>query len=318
MQEGGFADGLGEVESMNLEGQPAGLDARDVEDVVDDRQQVPRRLGALFELPDQDRVGGAAQRQFGHPDDPVERGAQFVAHVGQENALCPVGRFRRVTGLGEFRRARDDEIFQMVAMLLEFLLDPLAFADVVDDREDQGTSVDSDRGAVYFDGARFAGSDPVRKFEDLFCSGEHRVAFVLTRSGRQHVDVADIHPEQHVARITVEMLRRLVGIDQRAARRFDQQHDRCVFTEHPREAFLGIAQAAVGALQFADRRFQFGCAQPDLVFEQDRRLLQPEIRIEAIRVAFCAVHQHVDDLGQASDFRPQHRLAGCSRIGRHH
>ena len=31
------------------------------------------------------------ERQIGHADDAVERGADFVAHIGQELAFCPAG-----------------------------------------------------------------------------------------------------------------------------------------------------------------------------------------------------------------------------------
>ena len=83
----GGVDRLGEVELGVLELELAGLDLRQVEDVVDDRQQrVARRA-------DHPRVAAlllgqlGVEQQLGHPDHAVHRRADLVAHVGQELRL---------------------------------------------------------------------------------------------------------------------------------------------------------------------------------------------------------------------------------------
>ena len=103
-----------------FDGHLAGLDLRDVEDVVDDAQQmvaVPLdRMEKLlaFGLADvhlQDQVGVAENGGHGRAD--------FVAHVGQELALCPAGGFRGFLGDLEFGRAIGDAVLQLVAGLLQ-------------------------------------------------------------------------------------------------------------------------------------------------------------------------------------------------------
>ena len=74
--------------------QAVGFDLGEIEDVVDDAQQVLGGLADLAELIDEARIGGFAQGQPGQADDGVHRGAQFVAHVGDEGALGPAGGFR--------------------------------------------------------------------------------------------------------------------------------------------------------------------------------------------------------------------------------
>jgi hypothetical protein len=77
------------VEVDRIERHPAGLDLREVEQVVDERQQ---RLGAGL-----DRLGGVAlvggevgvQQQAGHPDDAVHRGPDLVADVREQLGLEP-------------------------------------------------------------------------------------------------------------------------------------------------------------------------------------------------------------------------------------
>ena len=81
----------GEGERLVLELDLAGLDLREVEDVVDDREQgVARRpdgLGVVALL----LVERGVEQQPAHPDDRVHRRADLVAHRGQERALGLVG-----------------------------------------------------------------------------------------------------------------------------------------------------------------------------------------------------------------------------------
>ena len=83
--------------------QLAGLDLREVEQIVDDAQQVVgrrlRRLQALPLVVGQRRVQG----QLGHAEDGVHRRADLVADVGQELVLGAVGRLGRLFCLKKFR-----------------------------------------------------------------------------------------------------------------------------------------------------------------------------------------------------------------------
>ncbi len=106
-------DDRGERRAVELH--PAGFDLREVQDVVDDRQQ---RLGRVA---DGDRVllrlvgERRLQQQLRHPDDRVDRGADLVAHRREELRLH----------LGRLDRA--------VVRRADRLLGALAVRDVADD-----------------------------------------------------------------------------------------------------------------------------------------------------------------------------------------
>ena len=84
-------DALAQVERMRLDVHPAGLDLREVEDVVDDRQQrvagVADGRGEVALLVVERRV----EQQAAHADHGVHRRADLVAHRRQERALRLVG-----------------------------------------------------------------------------------------------------------------------------------------------------------------------------------------------------------------------------------
>ena len=86
-QLGRVADHLTKVERRVFKIQAARLDARKIEDVVDNREQRPRRrldcLEILLLLGGQLRI----ERQRGHPENRIQRRTNLVAHVGQECAL---------------------------------------------------------------------------------------------------------------------------------------------------------------------------------------------------------------------------------------
>ena len=108
----GVTDRVTQVELDGIEVQLAGLDLREVEDVVDHGEQrvggdldEPEVLGLLV-------VDLGVEEKLRHADDAVHRGADLVAHVRQEFRLQPRDLDRRVAGL------------------LEFLLDDLSLGDV--------------------------------------------------------------------------------------------------------------------------------------------------------------------------------------------
>ncbi len=114
---------------MRVQLEPAGLDLREVEDVVDDRQErLARRvdgLGVVALLGVERRV----EQQPAHPDDGVHRGPDLVAHRGQERAL---GLVRRVRVAARGVELGDVVVDRVVAELLA----------VDDQRHDQDLGVD--------------------------------------------------------------------------------------------------------------------------------------------------------------------------------
>ena len=100
----------------------AGLDLRQVEDVVDDPQQMvavapdgPGRFGAA-------RVGCAVGQHVGESQNGRQRRADLVAHVGQELALGPVCRLGFLLRRGQL--AEDSPAFGDVS---EDINDPFDF-----------------------------------------------------------------------------------------------------------------------------------------------------------------------------------------------
>ena len=87
---GGRRDHGARADALVLDGEPAGLELREVEDVVHDRQEVVgrtlRRLDEQADLLVHRPAGGQPQ----HAENAVERRAQLVAHVGDEQGFCVV------------------------------------------------------------------------------------------------------------------------------------------------------------------------------------------------------------------------------------
>ena len=80
-----------EDEGLGVDAQGPGLDAGEIEDVVEDAQQtVARGTDALQHVTLADAPGLALQ-QLGHAEDGIEGGANLMAHVGQEGGLGAVG-----------------------------------------------------------------------------------------------------------------------------------------------------------------------------------------------------------------------------------
>ena len=97
----------------------AGFYLRDIEDVVDDRQQMlARRIDFVQALFLQRRRLGT--QQIGQPENGVERGADFVRHIGQKAAFGLIGRFSTGFGFGKLRRARIDQFIEMITMAQQF------------------------------------------------------------------------------------------------------------------------------------------------------------------------------------------------------
>ncbi len=97
-----IADGVGERKGYHFDLESARFDLREVEDIVENRQQ---RLGRRF---DGVEAVGLIRRELGvecqrrHPDNAIHRRANLVAHVRQELALRPGGVLRGFLGLRQF------------------------------------------------------------------------------------------------------------------------------------------------------------------------------------------------------------------------
>jgi hypothetical protein len=97
---------LGQAERRGLDVHLAGLDLREIEDVVDQGQQVLAGLGDVVDvvgLLGRQHPKPLRRQHARHPDDRVERGAQLVAHPRQELALGPAGRLGFLLGLPQRR-----------------------------------------------------------------------------------------------------------------------------------------------------------------------------------------------------------------------
>ena len=125
-------DGVGhlphQIRDRELLGQQlhlARLDLRQVEDIVDDRQQMLARLVDLLQVGagvHRHLLVGHLLKQLAVADDGIQRSAELMADVGQEDALDPAGLDRLFVGHGEFGVGRS-----------QLFLDPLPFTDLLEE-----------------------------------------------------------------------------------------------------------------------------------------------------------------------------------------
>ena len=104
-----------------MRAEAAGLDARHVEDVVDDREEILAAradvAAILLVLLRAERAEDAALHHLGEADDGVERRAQLVAHVGEELGLGAVG----ALGLRLLVEVALGEVGELLRLRLELL-----------------------------------------------------------------------------------------------------------------------------------------------------------------------------------------------------
>ena len=117
----GVGQGVPEIEGRLFHLQLAGLDLREVQDVVDEGQEGFRRVldgGQVFALLAREL---GVQRQLRHPHDGVHGRADLVAHVGQEVALGAGGLLRPAFGplqfLHQLGQARGVFLFRLPGRL---------------------------------------------------------------------------------------------------------------------------------------------------------------------------------------------------------
>ena len=95
---GNVGDQRRDVESLEVQLHLAGLDLREIEDVVDEDQQVLAgsgdflQIGIEIEEVPLDRI---LLQHLRETEDRVERGTQLVTHVREEETLRSIGGFRR-------------------------------------------------------------------------------------------------------------------------------------------------------------------------------------------------------------------------------
>src|SRR5262245_38047289 len=88
------ANRLWQVEICQLELHPPCLDLRQIQNVVDERQEMATRfhdVAQLFRLLVVDLATHPLEEHLREPNDGVERGAQLVRHVGQKLRLVLAG-----------------------------------------------------------------------------------------------------------------------------------------------------------------------------------------------------------------------------------
>ena len=159
-----------EVEGFDLE--LAGFDLREVEDVVDDRQQRLARAAHGFQERPLLGVERRLEQQLGEPQHAVHRRADLVAHVGQELALG----LARVFG-GGLGRA------QLLLAVAQRLLGQRALCGV----EEHG--VDADDNALVVDVGHMAAGVPDRVAGAVHALALQRHRLAGQRGGEMRLDV---------------------------------------------------------------------------------------------------------------------------------
>ena len=124
--------------------QLVGFDLRDIENLVDDRQQVVRGIGDFGKAHALFRFGSVAFDQMGQADDGIHRRADLVTHVGEEGALGAAGRFGCFLGGRQLGSARVDKLLEVLTVQVEFGSRQLLFGDIGPDRTDQHPAADVD------------------------------------------------------------------------------------------------------------------------------------------------------------------------------
>jgi hypothetical protein len=123
-------DHVVEREVLGRQVQHLGFDLREVEDVVQQPQLRVRRFVDHARHLGLVGLQRGARQHVDHADHAIHRGADLVAHVGQELALGTAGGFGPVACGGELQRARLHLLLQVQAVTLQFGLRRLVRRDV--------------------------------------------------------------------------------------------------------------------------------------------------------------------------------------------
>ncbi|VVN69660.1 hypothetical protein PS685_04959 [Pseudomonas fluorescens] len=118
----GVLQQVAQIERNAVEHQLAGFDFRKIENLVDDAQQVVGRFFDGVQVVELARGQLAFLQQVGKTEDTVERGADFVAHVGQKLGLYTAGLQGFLAGQIEFK-VLDFDGFEILAYVFGGLVD---------------------------------------------------------------------------------------------------------------------------------------------------------------------------------------------------
>ena len=116
-------DGLADLDGLLREREPPGLDARDVEDLVDQLQQVPAALEDLLHALAVGSAVGLHLEELPEAEDRVERRPQLVAHAREELTLRLVGAVRLGLGLRELVGALAHALLELFGIALHLLVE---------------------------------------------------------------------------------------------------------------------------------------------------------------------------------------------------
>lgn len=124
------ADAIAQAEIYCLQFQLAGLDLREIENVVN---QTEERVGGAFHHPEIFALFASElgiERKIGHADDAIHRGPNFVAHVREKFALRAAGRFSHFFRCVKFRSPLQNAQSQFVVRRLEDFLASFRVVDI--------------------------------------------------------------------------------------------------------------------------------------------------------------------------------------------
>ena len=246
-----------QVHGPRLQLHAARFDFRQFEDVVDQGQQM--MAGAvddgqvmLFFLEHAARIGHHLRKT----DHGIQGRAQFVAHVGQEDAFRAICRFGLGDGHRQGRRALLHQFFQVVAVAKQFLLAVLALGNVDDAAAHQAPPFHGQFDQPHLAGKNAAvGTPHIALHQDRLA--QHGAAQMLFHHQPQRQAVgllAGIQVErpacqQRCARQAQHALRAAVGVDEAVQVQVVHQDGFRRMLDQDAEALLALARIALGAPQ---------------------------------------------------------------------
>ncbi|OFA07224.1 hypothetical protein DUPY_13310 [Duganella phyllosphaerae] len=307
---------VAEIELDIFDRELAGFDLGKVEDVVDDHQQVLARAldhaGVVALLFRQAR----GQQQLRHAQHAVHRGADLVAHGGQEGALRLAGGLGRVLGLFQLLGAHAHLAFELVAVLGQGAVARLHLGQHVVEAVDQRTEVVA---ALVQDAfGRLAAADQLRGGDQA----RHRFRHAATRTGgnqqRRHEGkqgrnaggaqaFQDLEPHRqgaalehdHAARLAPDQDRPDHPIDRlpqravatnAAADAVGWQHVRCCLARPQARRTVARQQRAVAVVH--------GCLQQLAIMAKRLQLPGELLAVGALEHAFASSAEHRRQRGQ--------------------
>ena len=232
------ADHTLDFEVGEFQFQLAGLDLRQIENVVDEIEQVVGGSGDLGQPVGVAHVGDLAAEQVGEADDGVHRGADFVTHVGQKLALAAAGRLGRLHRDDHFGAALGYQLLKVVPVVRQLLADAFLLGDVVLDGNVMGDAAVglAQRRDAHGLGALLAGAHAVHELTAPDAAGaelgpQGRVGFRRRLARLEHAGIA---ADDLLAGVTALLHEGIVNVFDAAAQIGDDHRGRCLL-DHQRE-----------------------------------------------------------------------------------